>query len=286
MNRSSVTRFYFGATMISYFANILGILLAAAVIGWRSGRRRQNQKGKLSPVTTGILVGLGLGWFVAAKLARNYADTDGFGSVPAEWFAHAGKWLVLLGAMMFGHGWIYGAGQLPVGSGRRVVYYVAVLGMAALVVSRTLPVYFLLGAGGRDADGYLRQSEKFEFTCGAVALLNYLERYQHQRGLTEREVARACGVTPEGSTTAAILRAAHHFGLTNATAQVLNWQQLDQQKLPVIVSISTLPQIHHATLLVSLDEQAASFLDPAYGPWKISRARFQQIWYGKTVRLE
>jgi ABC-type bacteriocin/lantibiotic exporter with double-glycine peptidase domain len=119
-----------------------------------------------------------------------------------------------------------------------------------------------------------------------VALLNYLERYRQHSPLTEREVSRVCGVTAEGTTTSALVDAARQFGLTNATARVLTLAELDRTRLPVIVSISTLPTVHHATLLVSLDENEAGFIDPAYGTWKISRERFRQIWYGKTVRFE
>lgn len=255
-------------------------------VGWRLGRRKRGRKEKLSPVTAGIMVGLGVFWFVAAQLARNWADTDNPVAALAEGFAHSGKWLVLLGAMLFGHGWICGVGQVPAVRSRRTIYYVAVLGVAALVVFRTIPVYFLLDAGRHDENGFLRQSEKYEFTCGAVALLNYLEQYRHHPPLTERAVSRVCGVTAEGTTTSALVNAAQQFGLTNATARVLTLAELDQTRLPVIVSISTLPTVHHATLLVSLDEKEAGFIDPAYGSWKISRERFRQIWYGKTVRFE
>ena len=116
--------------------------------------------------------------------------------------------------------------------------------------------------------------------------MNYLEQFRGVKNLTEREVSRICGVTTEGSTMTALVKAARHFGLTNATARGLSWPELERQKLPVIVSISTLPQVHHATLLLRLDATNASFIDPAYGAWNISRERFRQIWYGKTVLLE
>ena len=185
------------------------------------GQRRQPSKEKLSPAVAALLLVLGIGWLLAARWARNHADTDGFGANAAGWFAQSGKWFALLAAMSFGHGWICGTRQTPVGSGRRIFYGVAILGMAALVVSRTFPVYILLDAGRRDEAACLRQSKKIEVTCGAVALLNYLERYQHHSPLTEREVSRVCGVTPEGTTPAALVNAAHHYGLTNAAARLL-----------------------------------------------------------------
>ena len=258
----------------------------AFLAGWRWGQRRATRNERLSPLAAGIALALGLFWFLAAWQARIYADTDGAGATLAEWFAHSGKWLVLLAAAAAGHGFIGGAKQIPPTAGRKVFYFAAVLGVAALVIWKTMPIYFLLGDGQRDADGFLRESEKLEVTCGAVALLNALEQFHGAKNLTEREVAKICGVTTEGTTTAALVRAARHFGLTNATARGLTARELERQKLPVIVSISTLPQVHHATLLIRLDGKNASFIDPAYGAWKISRERFQQIWYGKTVLLE
>ena len=83
---------------------------------------------------------MGIIWLLAAWLARNYADTYGFGTDLAEWFAQSGKWLVLLAAMLSGHGWICGARQTPTGILRRFFYYTAVLGIVALVVSHTLPI--------------------------------------------------------------------------------------------------------------------------------------------------
>ena len=255
-------------------------------MGWRLGRRCSGRNVHLSLRAAGTVIGFGLFWFVGAWLARSYADTDDIGSPLAEWFAYSGQWLVLLAATGFGNGFIFGAKQIPAAPWRTALYFASIIGIVGLVIWRTMPVYFLLGDGQRDADHFVRQSAKYEYTCGAVALLNYLEQFHGTKNLTEREVSKICGVTTAGTTSAALVRAAHHFGLGNASARVLNWRELEEQKLPVIVSISTLPQVRHATLLIRLDEKSASFIDPAYGSWKISRERFQQIWYGKTVLLE
>ena len=272
--------------MTAYFITLAAMAAPGFLTGWWLGWRRTGLNGRLSPLAAGTAIGLGLFWFVAASLARSYADMNGAGSPLAEWFAHSGKWLVLFAAAAAGNGYICGAKQIPPTSWRRVFYFAALSGLAGLVVWRTMPVYFLLGDGRRDERGFMRQSAKYEFTCGAVALLNYLERYQHHSTMTEREVSRVCGVTAEGTTISALVNAARQSGLTHATARVLKLEELDQTRLPVIVSISTLPTVHHATLLVSLDEKEADFIDPAYGSWKISRERFRQIWYGKTVRFE
>jgi len=272
--------------MLAYFATITITAAMAFGISWRLGGRRRASGDKLSPLVAATLVTLGILWLLAARFARNYADTDGIGTDLAVWFAQSGKWLVLLAALFTGHGWICGTRQMPTGFKRRVFYYVAVLGLTTLIFSRTLPVYFMLDAGRRDEAGCLRQSEKIEVTCGAVALLNYLERYRHHTPLTEREVSRLCNVTPEGTTPAALVKAAHFYGLTNATARVLTLSELDHASLPAIVSISTLPTVHHATLLIKLDGERAWFIDPAYGFRDISRQRFQEIWYGRTILLE
>lgn len=272
--------------MTAYLVTVLGITLVTLLLGWSQARRRQSGDGKLSLVLATAIIACALGWLLAARLTRNYADTDGWGADAAGWFAHAGKWLILLSAMSFGHGWICGAKQIPAGRARRIFYFAAVLGMTTLILSRTVPVYFLLGNGQRDAHGFVRQSERLEVTCGAVALLNYLERYRQHPPLTERELARVCDVTVEGTTTAALVRAARQFGLRDATARVLTTTELEKSPLPAIVSISTLPTVHHATLLIRLDAERADFIDPAYGHWSITRQRFQEIWYGRTVLLK
>jgi hypothetical protein len=147
-----VARFYF-LNLITYFATIASLTLAALLLGWRRGRRYHGSATEMSHRTALLLISAGSLWFVTAYFTRNYADTDGWGASGAEWFAHSGRWLLLLAAMLFGHGWIIGAGHTPSGSGRRIFYYVAFFGIAALVISRTVPIYFLLGDGRRDANG-------------------------------------------------------------------------------------------------------------------------------------
>jgi uncharacterized membrane protein YhaH (DUF805 family) len=269
-----------------YFIKLAAIVFSASAAGCWIGRRWTVRDEKLSPKSVAFVTGLCVLWFVAARLARPYSDTDRFGSAFAEWFAFSGQWWFLLAGAMFMHGLASGQKQIPRSWLRRIFYFGAMLVVAGLVISRTMPVYFLLGDGTRDANGYLVQSRNYEYTCGAVALVNYLEQFHGAKGLTEREASRICGVTGEGSTTTAVVQAAHFYGITNAMARVIGWQELERLGHPVIVSISTLPQVHHATLLIKMDAQQVYFIDPAYGLWKTSRERFRQIWYGKTVLLE
>lgn len=272
--------------MFAYLLTVAIAIAMAVPVGWRVGCKRRGGTTQLSPLAAVVWGGLAILWFVFAQKARAYADTDGVGSSAAEWFAHSGKWMMLLAVVMFGHAWIMGAALLPSSKPRRLVYSVAILGVAALAISRSAPVYLLLDEGRRDDKGCLLQSRRIEVTCAAVALLNYLERHRNHAPLTEREVSRVCALTMEGTTTAALIKAARHYGLTNATARVLTPSELEQAKLPAIVSISTLPGVHHATLLLKLDGGRAYFLDPAYGYCDLPRQRFQETWYGKTVLLE
>ena len=249
----------------------------ACLAGARLGRRHAAHNGRLFPLAAGSALALGLVWFLAAWRARFYADTDGLGATLAEWFAHSGKWLVLLAVAAAGHGFIGGAKQIPPTAGRKVFYFAAVLGVAALVLWKTVPVYFLLGDGQRDADGFVRESEKLEVTCGAVALLNALEQFHGAKNLTEREVSKVCGVTQEGTTTAALVRAARHFGLTNATARGLTGRELEQQKLPVIVAISTLPQNRDEYLAANV------FWLPPEARWHTIKAKARSPEIGKVI---
>jgi len=270
----------------AYLITFAIIVLSTSAAGRWFGSRLPASADKLSFKSGACIIGFGIIWLAAAWFARPYSDTDRFGATAAEWFSFSGKWWCLLAGAMFMHGLASGLKQIPPTWLRRVFYFGAVLMLAGLMISRTMPIYILLGNDNRNANAYLIQSKDYEYTCGAVALLNYLEQFHGVKGLTEREVSKVCGVTVEGSTTTALVRAAHFYGLTNATARVIGWQELEQLGHPAIVSISTVPQVHHATLFIRMDEEKVYFIDPAYGSWTASRDRFRQIWYGKTVLLD
>ncbi|MDP6506627.1 MAG: hypothetical protein QF886_23580, partial [Planctomycetota bacterium] len=51
------------------------------------------------------------------------------------------------------------------------------------------------------------------------------------------------------------------------------------------VQISTLPSVRHAVLLAGIDGTHVPIVDPAYGLHEITRKRFAEIWYGKTIKF-
>jgi len=272
--------------MTRYFIEITVTILAAVALGSWLGRRSVGARPFSPMVGTGFVSLLFVLWFGGAWFARPYADTDRSGWQIAEWFAFSGKWWVLLAAAMFVHGLARARKQIPSSPSQRTLYLLAMLLITGLVITRTVPIYFLLGEGRRDRNHFLIESKNYDYTCGGVALLNYLEQYRGVTGLTERSISQACRTTVEGSTTLALLRAARSHGLTNATARVLSWDQLAKHRRPVIVSISTTPEVRHATLLVKIGPEQLYFIDPADGPWTVSRERFLEIWYGKTILFE
>ncbi len=272
---------------MNYFITFLLVMLVPIALGWWIGWQSRPRTVSKS-LLLGAVMGVGALWFAATWWIRSYADTDKPGWPLAEWYAHAGKWWTLLAGVMLGYGIALGAKKIPPSRWRRFSYYLVLLCVVGLVGRRTMPVYLFLkpDAGRRDANGYMLQSLDHEYTCAGVALLNYLERHRDVTNLTERVVTEACGTTMEGSTTIMLLRAARSFGLTNATARVLDWNELAGLQRPAIVYISTLPGLRHATLLVKVGPEELHFIDPSYGPWKAKHDYFQRAWFGKTVLLD
>jgi hypothetical protein len=275
----------------AYGLTLLIVCLVAPVAGYMAGRQfgplDQTRQRRFAVA----VIGLAVFWFIAGWISRQYAETDKPGWIAAEWFAHRGKWFVLLAGTLAALGFTVVAEKVP-GYGnsrrailRRLLLVAAVALVIGTVIHRTIPIYPWLDAGMRDPSGLLRQSLRFEFTCAPVALANYLERFADGPLLTEQAISRDCRTTREGSTQSDVLRAARRHGLARAECRKLTLADLNERTLPAIVSISTLPGVRHATLLVRLDADGAYFLDPAYGEWSIPPARFEQIWYGKTLVL-
>ena len=131
------------------------------------------------------------------------------------------------------------------------------------------------------AAGNIRQT--IEYTCSPVSLGNLLERLGLPGDISERNLARLCGTTVEGTTTAGLIRAATEYGLRVDVCRRLNVEALASLGGPALVSISTIPAVRHATLFLRFDGDRALFMDPAYGRRDIGIDRFRKIWYGKTL---
>ncbi len=272
--------------LVRYLATLVLVLGAGAALGAWANRYARGP-GALSSRRWGGLILLAFAaWLAVSWAARAYSETARPGWAAAEWWAHAGKW----------HGFLVGYAATVLLAWRSVSPGQAVrsrfllgllaLGLVGLAAYRTLPVFVLLGEGARDASGYLRQSTRHEYACAAVALANYVEQYRGHRPLTEREAARWCRTTVEGTTQSAVLQAARRCGLSKAACRKLSFPELKQRGHPMMVSISTLPAVRHASLLVRLDEEWAWFIDPAYGEWRTPLANFKRIWYGTTVTFD
>ncbi|MBA4147731.1 MAG: hypothetical protein H0X66_06415 [Verrucomicrobia bacterium] len=257
---------------------------AVCLLAWGAG----SFLGKRFPVSPrtnsflliAVVLFLLVAWFGFSWWARGYGDTDKAGWQWAEAWAHTGKWYALLGGALFGIRFA-AAGETKRPRGLTLACALLI----GVVAWRTMPMYFLLGEKQRDRDGYLRQSSRLECTCGGVALANYLEQFCN-RTVSEREITKASRTTWEGSTAANLLYAAQSYGLTNAAVRQLTWDELRELRQPVIVSISTLPQMLHATLLIELNETEAVFIDPAYGRWVITPQYLRHILRGKTILLQ
>jgi predicted double-glycine peptidase len=144
---------------------------------------------------------------------------------------------------------------------------------------------FLPRTSTRDKNGYMRQSN--DFTCGPVSLANLAEHFCGSPPLSERDVARMAGTTYEGTTMTGLIRAAHELGLRVISCRKLTLDELERSGKPAIVFISTIPTVRHATLLVAFRGDRVAFVDPdrSYGYTEMTRARFDRVWYGKTLIL-
>jgi hypothetical protein len=273
------------STNMIFVVQFSAIVTVALLAGILCGKRLKNRVRPNSRWAAIFLILLAV-WFALTWWARAHAETDHIGWQLAETWAHTGKWYALLAGAIFAISFACSIERQTPSRLRRLLHATACLLFIGVVAWRTAPVYFLMKEGQRDSNGYLRQSKEFECTCGAVALANYLQSFRGYSPVSEREITKICRTTVEGSTTANILRAAEYFGLKNATARTITWNELLELHRPVIVSISTLPGVLHATLLVGMDGRKASFIDPAYGQWSISEQRFREIWRDKTILLD
>ena len=237
---------------------------------------------KKQPVTRLLFPLAMLAWLGLAWAARRYAETDAFGWQAAEWFGHRGKWfgfaLIALGFTTFA------AWRKRATLTRRFAFQICIVCafILGLTLWRTIPIHFFLQETNRwDEQGHLRQTA--EYTCAPVSLGNLLRTYGKQLGVTERELALLSGTTVEGTALNNLIWAAECFGLRIQQCSVMSLPELERQGGPALVTISTLPTVRHMTLLTGFADEGVHFIDPAYGARTISRERFQEIWYGKTL---
>lgn len=268
-----------------YIVRLLAVAVAPLVAGHALARRWGDGAGARPWREAGLAAaGVGL-WFAVSWLARRYAETDAGGWRMAEGWAHSGKWYAFGGAVLFFLG--VGAAREPVPArrGRAARCTVGALLVVWSVAWKTMPIYVLIDRETKRAPaGHLRQS--VEYTCGPVSLANLMELFHGYRGLSERDMARVAGTTSEGTTTGGLIRAARKKGLAVRECRVMHMDELAARGGPALVHISTLPHVRHGTLLLEFKGDEVRFVDPQYGYRAISRRRFSEIWYGKTLILD
>jgi len=152
-----------------------------------------------------------------------------------------------------------------------------------LVVWRTVPLFiFLDDEVTRGERGFIRQS--IEYTCAPVSLGNMLEMDGNIQ-ISERFLSQISGTTVEGTTMSGIVKAGRGQGLELAACKWITLEELDRMGAPAFVQISTLPSVRHAVVFIGMDETHVQLVDPAYGLHEITRLRFSEIWYGKTIKF-
>jgi len=271
---------------IRYLTLLVLLGAAGAGLGAVAGHWARTQPALSSRRLGGLILLAFVSWLAVSWGARLYAETGRPGWGMAEWWGHTGKWRAFLGGYAFTALLALGYERGGSSTRTRALVGLLALGVVGITIHRTFPVFVLLGRGERDPKGYLLQSRRHEYACAAVALANYLEQYRGQDRLTERDAARLCRTTVEGTTKSAVLEVARQRGLAQAACRKVSFAELAQRRLPVLVSISTLPGVRHASLLVRLDEDSAWFIDPAYGSWRTSLPNFKTIWYGTTITFD
>lgn len=269
---------------MSYIVLLLVIGIVPMLVGYRLAKSRPagfHVHNALAAASAGVAIAV---WFGVSWFARRYAETDGMGWAWAERWAHSGKWYFFATFMLFALGFAFGFEKPTARRSRVAVCAVAVLIVIWTTVWRTIPIYaFLPDTTVRDKNGHLTQTA--EYTCGPVSLANLMEQFFGFRDVTERRLSRLSRTTCEGTTVSGLVRAARLRGLSVIACRTMSMTELEAMGRPAIVSISTIPSVRHATLLVGFDGDTVRFIDPSYGYREITRARFAQIWYGKTLIL-
>jgi len=272
---------------MSYLITVLLIAVVPIVLGHVLARHLGNRRRIAFAALLGTLAALAAvgAWYAIYIFARTYGETDSACWQIAEWWAQKGKWFFFGIAGLFLLGYASYHEQNPRSKVRIAMSSLAVLLVIGITVWRTFPIYAFLSENViRDANGVIRQT--VPYTCGPVSLANAVELCGLANAKpTERELSRLSGTTPEGSTMQGLCHAAHEIGLHVVECRRLTMDELEAKKLPAIVFISTISVVRHAALLVKFDGDSVVFMDPDRGYWVITRQRFAQIWYGKSLVL-
>jgi len=267
-------------TGMLYLIIVALLAVVPLCLGYRMGPRLTDGGSSKRRYRSTIPVVAALAWFALAYGARLYADTDRPGWACAEWFAHSGKWYVFSAMALFFLG--IALGSRLFGRARIVAALLAEIFLIWLLVWRTMPSYaWLPRQDTRDDNGHLRQS--IERTCGPVALANLLEVLLKKPAPSERQLARLCHTTVEGTPLAGLIAAAGELGLELRACKRMDLAELRGHAAPAIVLITTLPTVRHATVLLRIDGDQVYFIDPAYGYSTIAAKDFEENWYGKTL---
>lgn len=260
---------------------LLTFALSALGGGWMGPWLSRNAARRKTAMAASFLLLAGI-WYVLVWFSRVRAETDQPLWEIADWFAHGGKWYAFLMLVSVLCGAALRDGTTK-GWRRPAAIFVGIA-CAVLTAWRTTPLYpWIPDALARDVKGRIRQTT--EHTCGPVSLGNLIERGYARTAPTERELARLTETTIEGTTTRGILAAVRKLGIKIDQCRVMTFAELRALDRPALVSISTLPTVHHATVLLRFDDTHAWFIDPDYGEWRTTIEHAQAILYGKTITL-
>ena len=251
------------------------IQLITCMLGPRVLQRRFP---KFSPLVLGIVL---ITWFGFTLGAHVLARTHLPGWSLAEGFAHQGVWWSFGWMGFMGLAYLEGVDQTGKAQCSRFALVGLYLICGGLLLVKTIPVYYFLPRESiREPGGYRLQHSSA--TCGPVALGNLYELLTGNQAPSERTLARWAGTTLDGTTNRGLLKAARKVGLP---LQVLPpGHQLTPSDLPVMIEISTLPEVNHATLLLTMNEDSVLLLDPDYGFQPASRTWLTRVQKGKILR--
>ena len=254
---------------MTYLAHALILFVFSLLTGRILARRQADRPNDHRSRTPVLLLAVLILWSWCAWSSRYVADTDWPGWMQAEWFAQSGKWITLIAMAAFSISYVRTRYAEHIPPRMRILTTMLLTMITALSLFRSY--------------GYLLQDRQHEYTCGSVALGNYLERYRQFPPQSERELSKRCKTTSEGTTFSALNRALKSYGITNTVVSTPTHDELLTGPKPAIITISTMPGVRHATLFTGTDDSYAYFIDPATGPTRFPLERFRRIQYGHAI---